>query len=271
VEPLLAEDGQRSAIWLSADRDCARIDIFYDDRSAAVRKRHSLRSTLPRQTYVALRTLRQEDWAETWKRHFHTQQVSARIWVRPSWEPAPAGRGRVVIVMDPGLSFGTGQHPTTRGCLRLIDRLGPQGRSKAALLDLGCGSGILAIAAAKLGFRRVAAWDNDPDAVRIARQNCTRNRVGQRVRCAVADLAAASLRRPYDVVVANILSGVLIRHARTVAGLVSGRNRGKLILSGILNRQYPAVRKAYAQLGFEEEQAVRLGAWTSVCLTASHA
>ena len=109
--------------------------------------------------------LEPEEWTDAWKRFFHTARVSDRIVIHPVWEPIDAAPGDIVIDIDPGMSFGTGLHPTTRSCLRLLDETAAESGGLGAVLDLGCGSGILAIAAAKLGAPSVAALDFDPDAV----------------------------------------------------------------------------------------------------------
>src|SRR5262249_14591442 len=116
------------------------------------------------------------DWRESWKRHFSPRLIGGRLLVRPSWSPSRPGPGQVEIVLDPGLSFGTGQHPTTDYCLSEVVRLRPRG-IRRSLWDVGTGSGILAIAAAKLGFGPIEAWDLDPSAVRVAGQNALENRV----------------------------------------------------------------------------------------------
>ena len=149
--------------------------------------------------------LPEQDWAESWKRFFRVQRVSERIVIRPTWEPYEPLAHDVVVDLDPGMSFGTGNHATTQACLAFLDQLAAAvvGRS---VLDMGCGSGILAIAARKLGFTEVAAFDNDPDAVAIARENAADNGVG--VVFEVYDLAQNT--RQADVVVANILAPVVL-------------------------------------------------------------
>jgi ribosomal protein L11 methyltransferase len=188
--------------------------------------------------------------------------VSDRLWVKPTWESVAIPPGHFVVEMDPGMSFGTGQHPTTRACLLYLDWLAARRHPPGSLLDLGCGSGILAIAGARLGFRPVLALDCDPAAVRIAAENARLNGVETAVACRVGDLASPGLAERFGVVVANVLSSVLVAHAAAVSACAAPR-RAALVLSGILTAEYPAVREAYAPHGWRELDAVTIGEWTS--------
>lgn len=228
-----------------------------------------------------------EDWKYAYRRHFRTEHVSPRIWTHPPWERMPAsGEGEIVVTLDPGLAFGTGKHETTKTCLGYIDELASAGGS---LLDMGTGSGILSIAAAKLGFKPVTGFDIDGDAVEAARENAALNAVAvdfrrfalgrgrlsaeAAVECAKGvypDLAQPLPARqeedcppePADVVVANILGPLLIAFAGEIAGYV----RRTLIVSGILNENYPEVRAAFAAQGLVEVSVRPLGEWTTARL-----
>jgi ribosomal protein L11 methyltransferase len=207
-----------------------------------------------------------EDWSETWKRFFHAIRVSDRIVVKPSWEPFDPAAASCVIELDPGMSFGTGQHATTQACLRMIDALCGEFPA-ASFLDIGCGSGILAIAAAKLGCREVTALDCDEIAVRTTRENLIRNGVATDVECRVADASNPALPRTFDIVTANILADVLVRHAAPIAATVSSRPAGgRLILAGILQSQGGAVRAAYERQGFRVLDAAHAGEWVTLLL-----
>jgi ribosomal protein L11 methyltransferase len=166
------------------------------------------------------------DWSERW-RAFHRPVRAGPFWVGPSWEGRPSDA--IALVIDPGLAFGTGAHPTTRLCLELLAEL-PLG----SFLDAGCGSGVLAVAAAKIGFSPVRAFDDDPFAVAAARTNAERN--GVEIEAAEADIASASLPAT-DVAVANIALDVVERLATTL------RAR-ELITSGYLERDAPALAGA---------------------------
>lgn len=179
-------------------------------------------------------------------------------------DPVPSGR--IGILLEAGLAFGSGEHATTRMCLQAVDRLAVR-VGHGRVLDLGCGSGILAIAAAKAGRCRVWAADNDPIAVRVARQNARRNRVADRVRPLLSDgLARGTLRRagPFDLVLANILADPLVELAPGLARVV--RPGGWLVLSGFLERQQAAVVGAYARYGLILEASLAQPPWAASIL-----
>ena len=163
------------------------------------------------------------------------------------------------------MSFGTGQHGTTRGCLQVMDRLATSGAGQS-LADIGCGSGILAIAAVKLGYRDLVALDNDPDAVRIARENAELNGVANAIRFVTGDCAAAGISHSHDVVVANILATVLVANAEVLVSYLSPAPHARLILSGILNPQADEVQVAYEAQGMALVDSLQLGEWTTLCL-----
>ena len=206
-------------------------------------------------------SLPREDWAESWKKFFRVVRVSPRVTVRPPWESAEPDRpDGVVVCIEPGMSFGTGLHGTTQTCLRFIESL--QGEvPDASLLDLGCGSGILSIAARKLGFKRVRGVDYDAAAVRVAAENARDNGVLD-VGFSLCDVTADRIPEA-DVVIANIIAPVLAAAAPRIARAVSRAPGAALVLSGILETQYPAVRAAYEAQGFAEESALASGEWKS--------
>jgi len=204
--------------------------------------------------------LRREEWAEAWKKFFRPVEISPRLLVRPEWLDDRPKPGQKLLSVDPGMSFGTGQHPTTLYCLQTIDRLSQEASVKS-LLDAGCGSGILAIAGALLDYAPVDAFDFDPDAVASARENLDRNGISE-VTPVVAD-ANEYPGRPegYDLVCANILGHLLRAFKVRISSWVKP---GKyLCLAGILTREFDAVSADYAALGFEELERVTLKEWTS--------
>ena len=205
-------------------------------------------------------TLRREEWAEVWKKFFRPIEISPRLLVRPEWLDDQPGPGQKLLTVDPGMSFGTGQHPTTLFCLQTIDRLSLDPDVKS-LLDAGCGSGILAIAGALLGFDPVDAFDFDPDAVKATVENLERNRVS-RVVPTVADANDYPGRAGgYDLVCANILGHLLRAFKVRISSWVKP---GKyLCLAGILNSEFDAVSADYVSLGFEELERSALKEWTS--------
>ena len=201
-------------------------------------------------------TIPDEDWKLSYRKHFKTEVISPRLVVRPPWEAFTPAPGQKVLTLDPGIAFGTGQHPTTRACLDAIDALAAENADRS-FLDVGCGSGILSIAAALEGFRDVHGFDNDPDAVRNANENAEANGLGALF--SDGDLSVPGTAAPADVVAANVLAPVLVRFAREVGALVNPG--GRLILSGILDEQYEEVRAAYAALGFAEVSNRLIGEW----------
>lgn len=206
---------------------------------------------------VALQKLRREDWAESWKRHFKPIEIGSVLLIKPSWNKRKPKKGQAVVVLDPGLSFGTGQHPTTSFCLsQIVEELCEccRGHSHSAesksFLDIGTGSGILAIAAAKLGFAPIDAFDFDPEAVRIAQENARKNRVSGHIRIVRGDITKLPKRsaKKYDLVCANLISTLLIaERTRIVARL---KTNGTLVLAGILKSEFHLVQEAYEALGF---------------------
>jgi ribosomal protein L11 methyltransferase len=209
---------------------------------------------------VEVRYLKPRDWANAWKLHFKPISIGRSLLVKPSWSKRQPGAGQSVVVLDPGLSFGTGQHPTTRYCLERIATLRPGGESKS-FLDVGTGSGILAIAARKLGYRPVDAMDHDAVAVRIAHSNARRNRVQVRIwRGEVARLRRRR-RAGYDVVCANLTSGLLIGCAGELTAQV-GLN-GCLVLAGVLRVEFGRVRAAYEGMNWRLAGTQAVGEWQS--------
>ncbi|NLC80496.1 MAG: 50S ribosomal protein L11 methyltransferase, partial [Lentisphaerae bacterium] len=206
----------------------------------------------------AVMTVAQADWAESWKQFFHVEKISDRVVVRPSWEPYTAQPGECVITLDPGLSFGTGKHATTQACLRFLDRLAAED-VRRSVLDMGCGSGILAIGARLLGFADVRGFDNDPDCMRVSAENAALN--GVSIPFALDDLAHA--HPPADIVVANILAPVLIQFAPQVAASLAAGPRARLVVSGILDEQYAAVRAAYEAQGLRQLDTLLIENWRS--------
>jgi ribosomal protein L11 methyltransferase len=268
VEAGLHLSGLQPISWALADRDVAVLDLYAanerEGRALLARVKALVSSWEDGERWtVALRRLAREDWAESWKRFFKVERVSKRITVKPPWLRVASRPDQVVVEIEPGMSFGTGQHPTTRSCLRLLDGLA--GKTTGSLLDLGCGSGILAIAGVKLGFGPVLAVDNDSVAVRIAKENAQRNGESANVSFRVADLASIRVSMRYDVVVANILAGVLVEYAQRIVRFMEHAKDSRLILSGILTPQYARVKSAYEGAGMEEVCRLRDGKWTSGC------
>lgn len=191
--------------------------------------------------------LQEEDWANSWKANFKPTRIGTRLVIKPTWEDYAARNSDVVLELDPGMAFGTGTHATTRLCLETLERLidGEQALTKGGgVLDVGCGSGVLAIAAALLGADRVVAIDIDPIAVTVTEENAAINGVTATLEVSTTPLAAIS--GEFSLVLANILAEELVK----MAGLLTARTTagGFLILSGIL-----AEREAFVLAGFADQ------------------
>lgn len=189
--------------------------------------------------------LADEDWAETWKAYIHTEKIGERIVVRPTWEEYTPSADEIVIELDPGAAFGTGAHATTAMCLRWLEHLVSPGMR---VYDVGCGSGILAVAAAKLGAGEVIAMDYDPVAVSVAEENIRQNNVHNVVACESDLLSACEGAAPAELITANIIADVIIRlFAQLDRHLALG---GTLLASGIIDDRIADVEHAAAQHGF---------------------
>ncbi len=216
-------------------------------------------------TRIETRRVEQEDWAHAWMDHFPPLCVGDSLYVVPPWlTDVPAGR--IAVVIDPGLAFGTGHHATTQGCLVLLERVVRSGRVRRAV-DVGTGSGILAIALSKLGVEEVWAVDVDAEARRAAGDNCERNGVADRVRIGT-ELADAAGR--FDVIAANLLSSLLIEMAPALAAALAPA--GHVIVSGILDAEAADILAAFAAQGLHESGRVTgsgAGEWVTLDLVCA--
>jgi ribosomal protein L11 methyltransferase len=220
---------------------------------------------------ITIAKVRREDWAESWKRHFKPIEIGDALLVKPSWSKRRPRKNHAVVVLDPGLSFGTGQHPTTAFCLHQIvaavcDRRNWRSQSAAtgeSFLDIGTGSGILAIAAAKLGYKPVHAFDFDANAIQIARVNARRNNVAGKIRFWRGDVVKLSPRpaRKYGLICANLISDLLITERRRI---VAQLNRGgTLVLAGILKSEFQKVQSAFEMSGLKLLSSKTENEWRS--------
>ena len=208
---------------------------------------------------VRTREVDEADWAESWKEHFHVLHLGRRIVVKPSWRNHRRTGDEVIIDLDPGMAFGTGLHPTTRLCLQAIEdraERGPLGRT----LDVGCGSGILSIAAVKLGATRVLGVDIDPIAIEATESNARHNRVGKRIRAREGSVPTD--QGPFDTILANLIAGILVELAPHLAAeLLPG---GTLIASGIFVDREGQVRDAFGAAGLVVERRWHESDWVAL-------
>ncbi|HEX5324392.1 MAG TPA: 50S ribosomal protein L11 methyltransferase [Capsulimonadaceae bacterium] len=204
---------------------------------------------------ITIRFVKEEDWANAWKAYFKPIRVGRHLIVSPPWEDARAGERDRVVVIDPGMAFGTGNHPTTQLCLAALEDYVAPG---AAVADIGAGSGILAIAAAKLGASEVVATDIDPMAVQIAARNAAENGVS------LDTGTNPPLSKQFDLVVSNILANVLIEMADDLAAMT--KPSGVLIASGIIDERENDVRLYLEGAGFTCIETRRRDEWVALVL-----
>jgi ribosomal protein L11 methyltransferase len=197
---------------------------------------------------VRLLPLPQEDWGESWKRHFRPMQITPRLWITPAWESIEVGAGASMIRIEPGMAFGWGDHPTTRGCLVMLERIEPMrlppGGFRTA--DVGCGTGVLAIRALQLGLGPVDAFDTDPEATRTCRENAELNGAGDGIVPHEGTLPPGGVG-PYRLILANIfltiLEQLLPRFGRLLAP------GGELVAAGITDDQEDRFRESLTERG----------------------
>lgn len=216
---------------------------------------------------ISVRDVSEDDWANNWKQYFKPLRVSERLTIKPTWEDYTPEAGEQIIELDPGMAFGTGAHPTTSLCLRTLEDVIREGDE---VIDVGTGSGILAIGACRLGASRVLALDLDPVAVSSATENSRLNKLEERIQVVESDLlsvikgegsADVRVQLPVRVVVANILAEIILLFIDDVyQALTPG---GYYIASGIYKNKEQAVEEALIAAGFELEQTAREEDWVA--------
>ena len=227
-----------------------------------------LRSQLPVEVIgdPTERALADQDWRDSYKAHFKAWRFGRLHWV-PVWERETFSlpTGEKVLWLDPGLAFGTGNHETTRLCVERLVTFAAERGSEGRVVDAGCGSGILALSAALLGFREVTGFDNDPEAIRVSEENAALNGVAGAVTFFTGDLRAGLAGKAADLLLANIQAGVLMRFAKELtAGVQPG---GALVLSGILASEQDRVRAVFTAEtpGWRMDSRI-LGEWSDLAL-----
>lgn len=208
--------------------------------------------------YAGCSEVDDEDWATAWKKHYKPFHISDGIVIKPSWEDYQAGEGELVIELDPGMAFGTGTHETTRLCSQLLEKYVSPGDT---MIDVGCGTGILSIAAAKLGAGHITAVDIDEVAVRVTDENCRINGVESGI-TAIRGVLTDVPKIKVDIIVANIIADVIIGIADNMRLLI--KDGGIIITSGIIKERRDEVLEAYTSRGFVREDLMELGEWVAI-------
>ena len=200
----------------------------------------------------------EEDWANAWKKYYKPTKVSGSIVIKPTWEEYIPKQDELIIELDPGMAFGTGTHETTRMCIELLEEYVNQGDD---ILDIGCGTGILGIAAAKLGARQVVGVDLDPVAVKVAEDNVQLNKVSDKMVLRHGNLLEV-VTEPGDVIVANIIADVIIYLASIIKNVL--KKEGIFICSGIIKSRQQDVEKALVEHGFELVNTLEMKEWIAI-------
>jgi ribosomal protein L11 methyltransferase len=243
--------------------------LYFAEESEAMAAKAKIESLLPEwQEFgievegIELFSIKREDWSEVWKKYFHILHISNRLVIKPSWLEYTPKANQKIVEIDPGMSFGTGQHATTAYCLKMLDKL-IDNENIMTFLDAGCGSGILSIAAAKLGCKAIDAFDIDPDSIMIAGENIEINKIApENISLQTADVAEfIAPRRDYDLVAANILAHILRENRDKIVSFV--KPGGKLILAGILTSDFENAAQYFCEAGLEQIDAFTEKEWTS--------
>jgi ribosomal protein L11 methyltransferase len=267
----LWEQGALGVVEEEIPGDPARLRAFYAETVSSTRLLTSVEAYCASLRALgfapglepAIAPLLDEEWASAWQQSFPPLEVGERLLVVPPWDTVPTPPGRHRVVIEPGRAFGTGHHGTTEGCLTLLDRW-LAGARPARVLDVGTGTGILAVAAVTLGAPRVFAIDVDPDAVAAAQKNAAANGVADRVHVGLGGPESLPRTSAFDLVVANILAhthlALLKEYRRRVSPF------GALILGGMLNGEEDPVTRALVPLGFTPRESFEREGWTSALL-----
>lgn len=210
------------------------------------------------------RKLEDKDWAYAWREHYRPFRVGERLWIEPSWQSGEETGERkdddIVLTLDPGMAFGTGLHPTTQMCLQALEKLVRPG---VDVLDVGTGSGILAVAAARLGAAEILGIDTDEQAVRAARENAELNGVAAQITIRQGSLETVSVH-PWDLVVVNILAPVIVQMLAESALLAYVAVEGRLLLSGVIEPQLAEVAEAIEAVGGEVVEQIGVRDWRTL-------
>ena len=238
------------SVYVPADKPSEHYTIFIREKLDALKIEYSLE----------LFALNEEDWADSWKQYYKPIKIGNKLVVVPMWEKYDATENEVIVKMDPGMAFGTGTHETTRLCATLLEKYIT---TESTMLDVGCGSGILAICASKLGAKECFAYDIDPVAVKVARENVKDNQCTN-IECDVSDLLKGVKDGKYDVITANIVADIIIRMLPDISKYM--HEKTVLVISGIIDERCDDVNKSIEENGFKKVEEIHENGWCAISL-----
>lgn len=249
-ESVLKEDRTVASvsIYMPADKPTEFYTMYLNERLGALGIEYTIETS----------SLCEDDWANSWKQYYKPIKIGNRLVVVPMWENYDKAENEVVVKMDPGMAFGTGTHETTRLCATLLERYVD---NTSVMLDVGCGSGILAICASKFGAKECYAYDIDPVAVKVAKENVKDNDVTN-IECGVSDLLAGVKKGKYDVITANIVADIIIRLLPDISQFM--HKDTPLILSGIIDERCEDVYKSIKENGFTIVEEIHENGWCAI-------
>ncbi len=248
---------------LNADKTVASVSVYLPADSGTADTLSFLKerfTTLEIDAKITISGVNEEDWANSWKAYYKPIEIGEKIVIVPAWEKYDAPEGRHVVRMDPGMAFGTGSHETTRLVIGLLEKYIKGGER---VLDVGCGSGILAICAAKLGAKECKAYDIDAVAVKVARENIADSGLDN-VTCDTSDLLHGVQNGEYDVICANIVADIIIRMTPDVGEFMS--DRSVILASGIISERADEVVSVFEQHGFKIIERAEENGWCALAV-----
>ncbi|MDR0903617.1 MAG: 50S ribosomal protein L11 methyltransferase [Ruminococcus sp.] len=260
----LADKTPSVTVYIADNEQGAEMLLLLRDEISALKDFAEKNSLDFGELSINIKNIREEDWADNWKQYFKPFNCGEKLLVKPSWEDVADTGGRIVLEIDPGSSFGTGQHHTTKLCLKLLENYIKPGQT---VLDLGCGSGILGIAASLLGAADVCGVDIDENSVKIAKENFAKNKISAdnyNVYCGniISDkIFAESLMREYDILTVNIVADIIIAMSGMFAKFL--KKGGVIILSGIIKERADEVYTAVEKADFIKKDECESGGWVA--------
>ena len=269
IDELLPSIDLYPTSYFDSDEDIARLNLYFEDKKEADSTKALISESLVSWAEfsdikidaieIVIKTIKQEDWSESWKAFFNVDKVSNRLVIKPSWKEYDAKSNEVVLEIDPGMSFGTGSHGTTKACLQFLDEISQPGQS---VIDMGCGSGILSLAASKLGLKPIHAFDYDLGAVNTTRENLLSAGV-ELEEIYQQDLSEFKSGSKFDIVIANILAPVLMMNSSNIVTALKQGASSRLILSGILHRQFDEIVECFEDEGLILCDKKEIDEWSS--------